>query len=180
MRYMMIRYIGKLEPRHDNVVPRSGRVWEKSGSVLRVPEDEAYVYLNYPAVWDLAKAESVAHELVDKFNEDASVDLLLGMVGMLTRVNMRKVQDLCMTELAGDEQPSEKLNVDLKNPGAIAAHTKRVQKIAEAISLMIPGDPDAFDRAGAPILKRVRELSKITDATKRDVTAALAFNRKIA
>jgi hypothetical protein len=178
MRYLMVQYLGKAEPRADNIRPRSGRVWPNTGSVIRIPEDEAFAYLAYPMVWKLAQAHSVDHEDIEKLNRAENVDLVIGLVGMMSKENVLRIMDEAKGFLL--TAPEAPVGVDMTDPQACASHDKRIQTIANTLRMMPKSATTLDSRTGAPKLTAVREMCSIKDITKRELEQALVLTSKAA
>jgi len=180
MRYLLVQYVGKGEPRMDNVRPHSNRVWEKSGSVLRIPEDEAYSYLAFPMVWKLASAATVDHADLEKANQPASVELLIGIIGMLSKTNIRSVIEASVGFLREAGENVEGLDFDLNDPKACKDHDDRIHQIMLAIRGMSKDAINMDRRTGRPKLSAVRMICSVKDLTQRELDQAVVLSEKAA
>lgn len=173
MRYLLVQYTGKLEPRYDNVMPRSNRVWETTGSVLRIPEEEAYVYLTYPESFKLVSAEVVAHEMVEKVNSTPDMELMKGLVGMLSKENLVVLAKHLQECLDAPEEEVEPLKVDYLDPESVKRYGQRMATIIHTIR-SLPENRDNFAASGEPVLNVVRRESRIKDVSRREIRSAVA------
>lgn len=174
--FIQVQYVGQHGPRMDNVNPRSGRVWEKPGSVLNIPEAEAWQYLAYPGVWKRVGFSVVQDAMVTEANSPETVDLLCGSLSLLTNENLQRVIQAATEMLTvPEEDPSPP--VDLNDPQAVAAYNARIKKVLQAIQAM-PENSDNFDPASKkPRLAAVQKYAKVKGITQEEVDAALLLKK---
>ena len=176
--FIQVQYVGKHEPRPDTLNPRSGRVWNKIGSVIDIPEAEAYRYLAYPDIWKRVGFGVIKEAIVREANSDETISLLCGFLSIMNTENLNKIAQCCQ-ELALAPAESGTAEVDLNDPKAVEVYNKRIKQVVSAIQTLSK-NADNFDpNTNKPRLEAVQRACRIQNLTQADVDAAWLLKKPL-
>ena len=179
-RYVQVQYVGTIAPRFDNIIPRSGRVWDKPGAALPIPEDEAFHYLAHDQVFRRVGFEAVEHELVQNANDPATLEMLCGYLGLLSKDGLRKVIEAAHGYLGEPEDAPSEPVTDLSDTAAVKLTEKRVRRIFQTLDALPINNENYDARTGKPILAVVQRHCSEKNITQRELDAAVILKKRSA
>ncbi len=139
----LIRYVGKQQHRRDDV-RNTGRVWEKHGSVVEVPDSEKFSYLAHPAEWVEVSTAQLEAEAAAEFQARGGIDSIRVVLPSLSLDLLEELGDFVAHEIASrgvapEDKPRP--NTDFIDPGAIGKTPDQID--AEAAQGNGSGDGSA-------------------------------------
>lgn len=173
--FVRIRYIGKQESKRDNIIKGSTRVWKHQGDTLRIPESQAPLYLRHDDEFVQETADHVVSDIRAGVQSPAHVDTVIDLVELLDFDSLNRLRDAVNRKLRDLKanppslpEANEPAPTDVQ---AMAAN--RIRLIQKAIERLDPQNQDHVTMDGKPKVQAVRDLSKLTDVTSREIQDVL-------
>lgn len=185
---VLIEYIGRREPRKDNVL-NTRRVWEHHGSVVEVPANEAPHYTKYSDVWRKITAEELEQRKQARAAADENISGIKGVWQDLSIADLEKLKADIVEEIArrrsevkaveDNETPAHDdpgVSIDSPDDMSATAAAERLKKIADVVVEMDPNDPEQYTKPpnSLPMVDYVSEQVGFK-VTRREITEAMAL-----
>lgn len=172
--FVRIRYIGKQESKRDNIIKGSTRFWPNQGASLRIPESQAPLYLRHADEFVQETADHVVSDIRAGIQKPEHVDTIVDLIALMTYEDANRIRDAAikhLKDLKANPPPIASGEPAPTDEQAMAAN--RIRIIQRAIEQLDPKDESHVTLDGKPKVQAVRDLSKLTDVTSREIQEVL-------